>query len=148
MYHPGIHPEWIAAVKQAVRIPVLANGDISTAQQALDLLSATGCDGVMVGRGALGAPWLFAQIKAALEGREIPSAPGLAERMSLLRGQVADMVAEKGEYVAMSQARSSAIYYMRGLPGAPSLRRACCQLSSMADLDALIERILRENPDR
>ncbi len=148
MYHPGIHPEWIAAVKQAVRIPVLANGDISTAQQALDLLSATGCDGVMVGRGALGAPWLFAQIKAALEGREIPPAPGLAERMSLLRGQVADMVAEKGEYVAMSQARSSAIYYMRGLPGAPSLRRACCQLSSMADLDALIERILRENPDR
>lgn len=145
MYHPGIHPDEMAKVKAAVKIPVLANGDIDSAEGAKRLLDETGCDGVMIGRGALGAPWLFAQVKAMLEGREIPAAPGLAERMALLRWQICEMIEEKGEYVALSQARSSAIYYMRGLKHAPSLRRQCCTLKSLADLDELIARVMEEN---
>ena len=133
-------------MKAAVGIPVLANGDVDSPESARQLLDATGCDGVMIGRGALGAPWLFEQIAAMLEGKDIPPAPRLARRMELLREQVADMVAEKGEYVALTQARSSAVYYMRGLRGAPALRRACCSLTSLSDLDALIEKVLEENP--
>lgn len=146
MYRPGIHADQIARVKAAVGIPVLANGDVDSPESARQLLDATGCDGVMIGRGALGAPWLFEQITAMLEGKDIPPAPRLARRMELLREQVADMVAEKGEYVALTQARSSAVYYMRGLRGAPALRRACCSLTSLSDLDALIEKVLEENP--
>ncbi len=146
MYRPGIHADQIAQVKAAVGIPVLANGDVDSPESARQLLDATGCDGAMIGRGALGAPWLFEQIAAMLEGRDIPPAPRLARRMELLREQVADMVAEKGEYVALTQARSSAVYYMRGLRGAPALRRACCSLTSLSDLDGLIEKVLEENP--
>ena len=146
MYRPGIHTDQIARVKAAVGIPVLANGDVDSLESARQLLDATGCDGVMIGRGALGAPWLFEQIAAMLEGKDIPPAPRLARRMELLREQVAGMVAEKGEYVALTQARSSAVYYMRGLRGAPALRRACCSLTSLSDLDALIEKVLEENP--
>lgn len=146
MYRPGIHTNIIAEVKAAVNIPVLANGDIETAEDAKRLLEQTGCDGVMVGRGALGAPWLFSQIKAMLEGNEIPSAPDIPQRMELLRRQIMDMVEEKGEYVALSQARSSAVYYMRGLHHAPALRRACCSLKTLADVDKLIEQVLEENP--
>ena len=147
MYRPGIHPDIIAQVKAAVKIPVLANGDINTAEDAKQLMEQTGCDGVMIGRGALGAPWLFSQVKAMLEGKELPPVPPLRERMALLRRQIADMVEEKGEYVAMSQARSSAVYYMRGLHHAPALRRACGCLKTMDDLEALIEQVLLENPD-
>lgn len=146
MYRPGIHADVIAQVKQSVSIPVLANGDIETPQDAQTLLQQTGCDGVMVGRGALGAPWLFAQIKAMLENQPIPDAPSIPQRMQLLRQQILDMVAEKGEYVAMSQARSSAVYYMRGLRHAPALRRACCSLKSIQDLEQLIQQVLAENP--
>lgn len=148
MYRPGLHPDVIAEVKNAVKIPVLANGDIETPQDAQNLLRQTGCDGVMVGRGALGAPWLFSQIRAMLNGEPVPPAPRLAQRLELLRRQVADMVEEKGEYVALSQARSSAVYYMRGLHHAPALRRACGQLKNMQDLQLLIEQALQENPDR
>lgn len=146
MYRPGIHADIIAQVKQTVSIPVLANGDIETPQDAQTLLQQTGCDGVMVGRGALGAPWLFAQIKAMLENQPIPDAPSISQRMQLLRQQILDMVEEKGEYVAMSQARSSAVYYMRGLRHAPALRRACCSLKSIQDLEQLIQQVLVENP--
>lgn len=146
MYRPGIHADIIAQVKQTVSIPVLANGDIETPQDAQTLLQQTGCDGVMVGRGALGAPWLFAQIKAMLENQPIPDAPSIPQRMQLLRQQILDMVEEKGEYVAMSQARSSAVYYMRGLRHAPALRRACCSLKSIQDLEQLIQQVLAENP--
>ncbi len=147
MYRPGLHTDIIAQVKAAVKIPVLANGDIETPLDAKQLMEQTGCDGVMVGRGALGAPWLFTQIKAMLEQTEIPAAPCLSERMNLLRQQIRDMVEEKGEYVAMSQARSSAVYYMKGLHHAPALRRACGTLKTLDDLEVLIRQVLEENPD-
>ena len=83
MYIPPIDTAAIAAIKQAVSVPVLANGDVTTADEALTLLEATGCDGVMIGRGALGDPWLFAQVRAALLGEERPPEPTLNQRMTL-----------------------------------------------------------------
>ncbi len=141
MYTPGIDLSIIAAVKQAVDVPVLGNGDIHTPEDALEMVRQTGCDGVMIARAALGDPWLFEQVNAALEGVPAPKQPNLQARMNALRRQVEQMVEEKGEYVAMPQARAQAMHYMKGLKGAASLRRVCCELSHLEDLDRLIEAV-------
>ena len=141
MYTPGIDLSIIAAVKQAVDVPVLGNGDIHTPEDALEMVRQTGCDGVMIARAALGDPWLFEQVYAALEGAPAPKQPNLQARMNALRRQVEQMVEEKGEYVAMPQARAQAMHYMKGLKGAASLRKVCCELSHLEDLDRLIEAV-------
>lgn len=141
MYTPGIDLSIIAAVKQAVDVPVLGNGDIHTPEDALEMVRQTGCDGVMIARAALGDPWLFEQVNAALEGAPAPKQPNLQARMNALRCQVEQMVEEKGEYVAMPQARAQAMHYMKGLKGAASLRKVCCELSHLEDLDRLIEAV-------
>ena len=133
----------IAAIKQAVSVPVLANGDVTTADEALTLLETTGCDGVMIGRGALGDPWLFAQVRAALLGEERPPEPTLNQRMTALRDQIYEMCEEKGEWAAMPQARSQAMHYMKGLHGAAALRRYCSMLEHFSDVDTLIEAVYR-----
>ena len=144
MYTPGIDLSVIRAVKEAVSIPVLGNGDINSPADALTMLAETGCDGVMIARGALGDPWLFERVNAAIEGREAPPEPNLQARMNALRRQVEEMVELKGERTAMPQARAQAIHYMKGLKGAAALRRACCQLTYLSDLDELIETVFAE----
>lgn len=141
MYTPGIDLDIIAAVKQAVAVPVLGNGDIHTPEDAVEMVRRTGCDGVMIARAALGDPWLFEQVNAALESTPAPKAPNLQARMNALRRQVEQMVEEKGEYVAMPQARAQAMHYMKGLKGAASLRRVCCELTHLEDLNRLIEAV-------
>lgn len=143
MYIPPVDTAAIAAVKRAVRIPVLANGDITTAQGALDILKETGCDGVMIGRGALGDPWLFDRVRAALAGQEPPPLPTLAQKMAALRRQIYEMCEDKGEWAAMPQARSHAMHYMKGLRGAAALRRYCSMLEHFSDVDTLIEAVYR-----
>lgn len=143
MYIPPIDPGVIKAVKQAVSIPVVGNGDVNSAADALAMLRETGCDAVMVGRGALGNPWLFDEIKAALAGEPTPAPPTLQKRMATLRAQIYDMCERKGEWTAMPQARSQAIHYMRGLRGAAALRRVCSTLSHFEDVDRLIEAVYR-----
>lgn len=143
MYIPPIDAGAIAAIKQAVDIPVLANGDVTSAGGALALLQETGCDGVMIGRGALGDPWLFEQVRAALLGEQPPAAPTLRQRMDALRAQIYEMCEEKGEYLAMPQARSQAMHYMKGLRGAASLRRYCSMLEHFTDVDTLIDAVYR-----
>ena len=142
MYQPGT-VDWkvIEAVKKAVKIPVLGNGDIESAEDAKAMMDATGCDSVMVGRAALGDPWIFEQIRAVVNGRPMPEKPTLRQRMQAMRSQIYDMCEEKGEWAAMPQARSQALYYMRGLKGAAALRRACCELSHFEDVDRLIEKV-------
>lgn len=141
MYTPGIDPEIIARVKAAVKVPVLGNGDIRSAEDAVAMVRATGCDGVMLARAPLGDPWLFERVNAALEGKPAPKEPNLQARMNALRRQVEEMVELKGEFVAMPQARAQAIHYMKGLKGAASLRRYCCELTHLEDLDRLIEAV-------
>ncbi|MCI2048063.1 MAG: tRNA dihydrouridine synthase DusB [Faecalibacterium sp.] len=141
MYTPGIDLAIIRAVKMAVSIPVFGNGDVDSPEKAVQMMEATGCDGVMVARAALGNPWLFAQINAAIEGTARPAEPNLQARMNAMRRQVEAMVEEKGEYAAMPQARAQTLHYMRGLRGAAGLRKACCALQYLSDLDTLIEAV-------
>ena len=143
MYVPPIDAKAIATIKQAVSIPVLANGDITTAEGALALLKKTGCDGVMIGRGALGDPWLFDQVRAALLGEDAPAEPTLNQRMNALRAQIYEMCEEKGEWLAMPQARSQAMHYMKGLRGAAALRRYCSMLEHFTDVDTLIDAVYK-----
>ena len=143
MYIPPIDTAAIAAIKQAITIPVLANGDVTTADGALTLLKETGCDGVMIGRGALGDPWLFEQVRAAILGEERPPEPTLNQRMSTLRAQIYEMCEEKGEWAAMPQARSQAMHYMKGLRGAAALRRYCSMLEHFTDVDTLIDAVYK-----
>ena len=143
MYVPPIDAKAIAAIKQAVSIPVLANGDVTSADGALTLLKETGCDGVMIGRGALGDPWLFDPVRAALLGEDAPAEPTLNQRMNALRAQIYEMCEEKGEWLAMPQARSQAMHYMKGLRGAAALRRYCSMLEHFTDVDRLIDAVYK-----
>lgn len=144
MYTPGIDPDIIAKVKAAVKVPVLGNGDIHTAEDAVEMMQRTGCDGVMIARAALGDPWLFERVNAAIEGLPAPKEPNLQARMNALRRQVEEMVEQKGEYTAMPQARAQTMHYMKGLKGAAALRRYCCTLSRLEDLDELIAAVFEE----
>ena len=145
MYAPPIDPGCIAAVKAAVSVPVIGNGDVTSAAEALALLRQTGCDAVMIGRGALGSPWLFAEVKAALAGEPLPPRPGLRQRMAVMCAQLYSMCEEKGEEAAMRQARTQAPYYMKGLRGAAQLRRAACGLTVYRDAEELARLALQLN---
>jgi len=142
-YTPGVNFEAVAAIKRAVGIPVLFNGDIASADDALYALRQTGCDGVMVGRAAVGDPFLFAQIRAALAGETPPPPPTLRRRLAVMEQQVRAMCDEKGKGRAMREARKVAAGYMRGLHGAAALRKAAHALTyytDLADLMALAQR--------
>ena len=143
MYIPPIDVDAITEIRKAVGIPVLANGDITTAEGAKQILEQTGCAGVMIGRGALGDPWLFERINAVLTGQPEPGEPSLNARMSALRAQIYEMCEEKGEWTAMPQARGQAMHYMKGLKGAASLRRYCSMLEHFTDVDKLIEAVYK-----
>ena len=127
MYTPGIDPDIIAKVKAAVKVPVLGNGDIHTAEDAVEMMQYTGCDGVMIARAALGDPWLFERVNAAIEGLPTPKEPNLQARMNALRRQVEEMVEQKGEYTAMPQARAQTMHYMtsRALPPSAAAAAPC-----------------------
>ena len=125
-------------------MPVLGNGDIHCAEDALRMVRETNCDGVMIARSALGDPWLFERVNAALEGLPAPKEPNLQARMNALRRQVEEMVEQKGEFVAMPQARAQTMHYMKGLKGAAALRRYCCTLTHLGDLDELIAAVFEE----
>ena len=144
-YTPPIHPEQIARVVDAVRVPVLGNGDIHTADDALALMRTTGCAGVLVGRGALGNPWLFGEIDAAVRGLSTPSAPTLEQRMALLCAQAKAMCEDKGELNAMRQMRSQAAFYMKGLRGAAKLRGLSTSLTVYEDAERLAALVLELN---
>lgn len=111
----------IARVKQALSIPLIANGDITGPQQALDCLERTGADGVMVGRGTLGAPWLVGRIDAALSGRPLPPLPGTPERLALAREHLEALVAARGEQ-GLLIARKHLGWTCQGFAGAARLR--------------------------
>lgn len=121
----------IALVKQALRVPVIANGDVFTAQDALDILRVTACDGVAVGRGALGNPWLFSQIKQALRG-EASEKPTRETVLALALRHAQMMAAWKGEHSAVVEMRKHFAWYLKGMHNAAALRR---ELNGMEELD-------------
>ena len=129
----------IAAVKQALAIPVIANGDIHSPDDALRCLRITGADGVMVGRGTMGAPWLVGQLDAALSGRPIPPGPGAAEKLALAAEQLRALVAAKGDH-GLLIARKHMGWTCNGFAGAPKLRHALMRAPTPA---AALELLMR-----
>ena len=132
----------IAQVKQTLQIPVIANGDVASAEDARRMLEYTGADGVMIGRGALGNPWLFAQCRAMDEGRELPLLPSLEHRLETARCQIWLAEQYKGERIAMLEARKHLVWYLKGVRGTKKLKAKISALTSLDQLDGLIQEAL------
>lgn len=112
----------IAEVKQAVSVPVFGNGDIFTVADGLKMREETGCDGLMIGRGADGNPWLFRELAAALRQEELPAAPTLEERLAQAAEHLAMLIAYKGEHISVKEMRRHISAYLKGLPHAAEFR--------------------------
>ncbi|MBP2180106.1 nifR3 family TIM-barrel protein [Amycolatopsis magusensis] len=137
----------IAALKEAVTsIPVLGNGDIFSADDALRMVAETGCDGVVVGRGCLGRPWLFGELEAAFAGRERPTPPNLGQVAAVLRRHAELLVEHDGASKAMRDLRKHMAWYLMGFPVGSELRRGFAMVSSMDELDDLIARLDHDAP--
>ena len=139
LYSGSSDPTVIAAVKAALKIPVVANGDVTDAASATALLEKTGADGVMVARGAMGNPWIFSEIAAALEHR--PYTPPTAdERLSLIKEHIAVHIAEKGER-ALPELRKHLSWYIHGLPGSAAARAEINKPTTGQELYSLLARV-------
>ena len=136
--------DYIRAVKEAVTIPVIANGDIFSAADAVHILKYTGADLAMVGRGCFGNPWLFQQAKAALEGREVPPLPPLAQRCDTAVRQFELSAAHKGEHIACLEARKHYAWYLKGVPYAGYWKEQICQVSTLEEIHRITEGIKRD----
>lgn len=140
-YYSG-DADWsaIAEVVKAVQIPVLANGDVVDAASARAILDTTGAAGVMVGRGALGRPWLFAELLADWQGKPLPEEPNISERARVMLDHAALACRYKGERIAMQEMRKQIGWYVKGLPHAAALRRDACLMNTYDDLEQLLKR--------
>ncbi len=141
MYSPGINYDIIKEVKNSVKIPVIGNGDVTDALTAREMIEKTGCDGVMVGRGALGKPWVFREINHYFETGEILPQPSIDERMDVLKKHISKLIEYKGEFIAMREARKHAAWYVKGIRGAAKYRAEIGKINTFSDLEELIDKI-------
>lgn len=138
MYHGRADWDVIRQVKEAVRIPVIGNGDIQCAADALRMKKETGCDGVMIGRAARGNPWIFREVQAALSGGEVPLPPSVEQIFEMILEHSRMICLQKGEYTGMREMRSHISFYARGFRGSSRLRSQMQQLSSLQELEELL----------
>jgi nifR3 family TIM-barrel protein len=139
--------EQIATLKQQVRtVPVLGNGDIFEASDALTMMAVTGCDGVVIGRGCLGRPWLFAELSAAFTGSPPPAPPTLGEVADIIRRHGELLTAHFGEDKGMRDMRKHIAWYLHGFPAGSELRRALALVKTRDELDILLDKLDRSVP--
>ena len=145
MYAPPVNTDIIRQVKQAVSIPVIGNGDVVDGISAARLMEETGCDMVMVGRGALGRPWVFSQINAYLDHEVILPAPPVVERMRVMLKHIEALCEYKGERVGIREARKHAAWYTKGLHGAANYRARIGLISSIEELQQIALELIEQN---
>lgn len=142
-YKPPVDYDIIKAVRESVSVPVIANGDIDSAERAKEVMDITGCDLVMIGRATLGNPWIFSQINAYLENPNVKiHTPDLEERLSVMIEHIGKMVEYKGEHMAMLQARKLVVGYFKGMKGAAALRNEAGKIKTLDDLYELRQKAL------
>ena len=134
----------IKEVKEAVKIPVMANGDVFSAEDAVRILAFTGADMALVGRGAFGNPWIFQQSAAALSGEPVPSLPPLKERMDVALRQLELSVEDKGEHIAMLEARKQLCWYLKGVSHSNYYKEQIVRMNVMDEARAIIAGIKRD----
>lgn len=133
--------EAIAAVKAAVHIPVIGNGDIDSPQAAMNMLEQTGCDGVMIGRAAQGNPWIFREVVQFLENGTIPDRPTNQEKKEMVLRHAKLQLEQKGEYTAVREMRKHLSWYTAGMPHSARFRQLINSMESMEELLAGVETI-------
>lgn len=142
-YKPPVDYDIIRAVRESVSVPVIANGDIDSAERAKEVMDITSCDLVMIGRATLGNPWIFSQINAYLENPNVKiHTPDLEERLGVMIEHIGKMVEYKGEHMAMLQARKLVVGYFKGMKGAAALRNEAGKIKTLDDLYELRQKAL------
>ena len=144
MYSGTVDYDIIAEVKNALDIPVIANGDITDEQTAAIMLEKTNDDAIMIGRGALGNPWVFSRINAYLSECRVLPEPSTIEKMNVMLKHIQKIIEYKGEYTAMREARHHAAYYTKGMRGGAKLRAEISKYEHFEQLQELSYRIIRE----
>jgi nifR3 family TIM-barrel protein len=134
--------EIIARVKQAVKIPVIGNGDVFTPEHAVKMMNTTGCDGVMIGRGAQGNPWIFQRILHYINTKELLPYPTNEEKQHIIKEHYQMMIDQKGETTAVKEMRKHLAWYIKGMPGATRVRAEIIKLTSASEVMALVDEYL------
>ena len=145
MYSGTVDYDIIRSVKQALDIPVIGNGDVVDEQSATVMMEKTGCDALMIGRGALGNPWLFAQINAYFDECRVLPPPTVTQKMVTMLKHIQKIIEYKGEYAAMREARHHAAYYTKGMRGGAALRKEISSFEHFEQLEELAFKIVKEN---
>lgn len=144
MYSGKVDYDIIAEVKNALDIPVIANGDVTDEQTAAIMLEKTNADAIMIGRGALGNPWVFSRINAYLSECRVLPEPSTIEKMNVMLKHIQKIIEYKGEYTAMREARHHAAYYTKGMRGGAKLRAEISKYEHFEQLQELSYRIIKE----
>lgn len=144
MYSGTVDYNIIAEVKNALDIPIIANGDITDEQSVAIMLEKTNADAIMIGRGALGNPWVFSRINAYLSECRVLPEPSTIEKMNVMLKHIQKIIEYKGEYTAMREARHHAAYYTKGMRGGAKLRAEISKYEHFEQLQELSYRIIKE----